>query len=201
MYLTQSLTVLFCGYRSLLEKTKAHCPKILASLLIPTFLLSPALHAAEANEFYALPRIGGLIIDTENIDDIQIVGVVVGLRISTALYIESELSASISGGDYIKSEENGSLAISTLSFYGAYRYVWNDTFYGKIKAGLAYNTFDYENVASSTIETSNDGYGAAGGVGIGYVYIVNAIPAMIELEYTTIDKNIDMITIGMTIPF
>jgi len=189
LFVTQKL--LFCRYTGL---------KLFKFLLILTLIYFPELQADDHN-VYSLPRIGGLVIGSNNIADVQIVGVVVGLRVDNALYLESELNTSVAGGEYFSAREKGQLNITNFNLYGVFRHVFNNRFYGKLKAGIAYNSLKYD--IANSLDVNNDGGGLNGaiGLGIGVVFSAQTNPFMFELEYAMIDKDIEMFTIGLTNPF
>ncbi|MFV2054902.1 MAG: outer membrane beta-barrel protein [Thiohalomonadales bacterium] len=173
----------------------------LLSLLFFSMLIFTQAIQADSHVFYSLARAGSFVIKSNDIEDIQVVGFVVGLRIDNALYLESEINTTISGGEYFSAGEKGQLNITNFSLYGVYRYVFNIKFYGKLKAGIAYNYLDYDK--SFNKETKNNSGEFSGGVGFGLGVVFSAFsnPFMVELEYTSIDKDINLITIGLTSPF
>ena len=51
------------------------------------------------------------------------------------------------------------------------------------------------------VNNDSDNFGGAVGAGLGVVFSAFTNPVMVELEYSIIDKNIEMFAIGMTTPF
>ncbi|MEM9382682.1 MAG: outer membrane beta-barrel protein [Planctomycetota bacterium] len=102
--------------------------------------------------------------------------------------VEVEVSASVDSADS-NSEVFGKLDVFTLGGYGVYRSP--GALYFKGKAGLIYQ---YLNVENRAISLEGDGIGLSVGVGGGY-RITNG--ASIELEYTVIERDIDLATLGV----
>lgn len=176
--------------------------RLLSFLCVSIFICTPELRADhDYNDLYLLPRLGSLVINSSNIENIQIVGVVAGLRVDNALYIETELNTYVSGGEYFSGSEKGRLRVSNLSLYGVYRYVFNKRYYGKLKTGIAYNSVKYEISNRTDVNNNSDDFNGAIGLGFGIVFSVFTNPHMVELEYARTAKNTEMFTIGTTIPF
>jgi len=170
-------------------------------LLLFSMLIFPTVLYSNEEKLYSLARVGGLIISSDSIENIQIVGLVIGLRVENALYLETELNTSVSGGEYLSIRGKGRLNISNFNLYGVYRYVFNKRFYGKLKAGMSYNSLEYNISSGIEFDSTESGYSTAAGIGIGVVYIVSTNPVMLELEFSIIDNDIKMFTLGMTSPF
>ncbi|MFV2058209.1 MAG: outer membrane beta-barrel protein [Thiohalomonadales bacterium] len=173
----------------------------LVFLLTVSALVFSANLKAESSELYALPIIGGLLFSTENIENIQIVGITVGYRFANAFYVETELNTSVSGGEFENTQEKGKLNFSNFNVYGVYRYVWNKRVYSKLKLGVAYKSLKYDTSNTVGVANDEDSFGAAAGLGVGLVFSPDKNPFMLEIDYAVIDKDISMITVGMTFPF
>jgi len=123
------------------------------------------------------------------------------MRVDNALYLETEINTSVSGGAYSINNDVGELKISNFSAFGAYRQVWSKRFYAKLKTGITYKTLQYRVLNNDNQDKKSEGLSASAGFGLGIVYYVANKPAMLELEYTAIDKEVELFTIGTTIPF
>ncbi|MFV2055651.1 MAG: outer membrane beta-barrel protein [Thiohalomonadales bacterium] len=150
---------------------------------------------------YHLSRLGMMSIGDSTASKQQVLGVVLGLRVGFAYYLEAELNLRVGGGEYDRDGEQRKYKISNLAIYGAYRYVMWPNYYLKLKAGLAY-THTAITGNDLTNEVTSNSTGAAGGVGLGMVFSANNHPVMLELEVTTIDQGDALLySLGITYPF
>jgi opacity protein-like surface antigen len=158
----------------------------MAVLAVAGLALAPAAQAADA---YAGVKAGFMLADTENQDAaFNIVGLFgtqlldLGPKAGT-LSAEGELSFTLIDGDLPNGND---WDVSTLGAYAVYRSAGD--MYLKAKAGLLWRDTNYD---SSFTELS---------MGIGGGWRINKNMAL-EVEYTTIDDNIDMFSVGVNFHF
>jgi opacity protein-like surface antigen len=145
--------------------------------------------AAQAADSYAGAKLGFMLPDTENQDNALNVGGLFGIQLQEfpdkygALSAEAELTFTLIDGDR---PGGGDWDATTLAGYAVYRSPGNT--YLKVKAGVLWRDTNYD---KSITELS---------VGVGGGFRINKSTA-IEIEYTTIDDNIDMLSVGVNFSF
>jgi hypothetical protein len=159
---------------------------LFALLAAAGFAFAPTANAADA---YAGVKAGFMLADTENQDAaLNIVGLFgaklldLGPKAGT-LSAEGELSFTLIDGDLPNGND---WDVSTLGAYAVYRSAGD--MYLKAKAGLLWVDTSYD---SSITELS---------MGIGGGWRINKNMSL-EVEYTTIDDNIDMFSAGVNFHF
>jgi len=171
---------------------------ILIANLFGFCLISSFVHA-DAGDQYGLAKIGAMSINKNNADPVLAIGGIYGIGLSPSFTFEAEFSASLGvGGEYVdENGDQGQYGIWTAAGYVAYRYVFNDTVYLKLKGGIV-----YENVKRSGLksDSTSTGVGLAGGGGLGFILDFGH-PVMLELEATATEKDIIFYSLGMTYPF
>ncbi len=159
---------------------------LLGPLAAAAFLLSPLAHAAG---MYAGAKAGFMLADTENQDTALNLGGVFGMTLADlgpktgTLSAEGELSFTLIDGDR---PGGGDWDVNTLGAYAVYRSAGD--MHLKAKAGLLWVDTNYGN---SVTELS---------VGVGGGWRISK-DMTLEVEYTTIDDNIDMFSIGVNFHF
>ncbi len=159
---------------------------LFALLAAAGFTLAPAANAADA---YAGAKAGFILADAANQDAALNIGGLFGVKLldlgakAGTLSAEGELSFTLIDGDLPNGND---WDVSTLGAYAVYRSA-GDT-YLKAKAGLLWLDTSYD---SSITELS---------IGIGGGWRISKDLAL-EVEYTTIDDNIDMFSVGVNFHF
>jgi len=172
-------------------------PILIANLLVLCLLSVNAY--ADAGDQYGLAKIGVMSINKNNADPVLALGGIYGIGLSPSFTFEAELSISLGvGGKYIDDNgDEGQYGIWTGAGYVAYRYVFNDTVYLKLKGGVVYENVERSGLKSKSTST---GVGLAGGAGLGFILDFGH-PVMLELEATATEKDIIFYSLGMTYPF
>lgn len=159
----------------------------LALLLAATLGLTSA--NALAAEMYAGAKAGFMIADVENQDTALNIGGLFGMRIHEfpdkygTLSAEGEITVTMLDADR---PGGGDWDVDTLAAYAVYRSP-GDTFL-KVKGGVMWLDTNY---ASSITELSM-------GIGVGFRM---GKTTTLEVEYTTVDDNIDMFSVGVNFKF
>jgi hypothetical protein len=158
---------------------------------------------AERGDQYLLPKVGAMVIDLNEADPLLSAGIMYGLGLTNRISLEAEVNYGFSGGEYdVRGDAEGTVAESgdyriwTAAGYGVYRWPIVETVYLKGKLGAL-----YENVVRSSdfrAERTDDDFGAAGGVGIGFFMWRKFT---LELEATVIDQDIIFYSVGTHIKF
>ena len=149
------------------------------ALMVSCFFFSPA---AVAEGWYFGVKGGPVVLDLPSLDDPVNAGIIVGHDWGVALGdvgIEAEASTTVANG---KNDESG-VDIKTGGLFAAVRTA------GPIylKGRLGYAVYDFTGVSDDS--EGNFAYGLAFGVSVGIVQF--------ELEYTKIDSDVNMISLGV----
>ena len=153
--------------------------------------------SADGGDQYALAKIGSLRINKNNADPLIAAGFIYGIGISRSFTFEGEATVSLSGGEYKIEGDEGTYKMWTAATYLAYRYVFSDFVYLKLKGGVVYESVQRDGRTNST----STGVGGAGGGGLGFILPFRHHPVMVELEATATEKDIIFYSLGMTYPF
>lgn len=160
--------------------------RLLALLAAAGFALAPAANAADA---YAGVKAGFMLADADNQDAALNIAGLFGVKLldlgakAGTLSAEGELGVTLIDGDLPNGKD---WDVSTLGAYAVYRSAGD--LYLKAKAGLLWVDASY---GRSITELST---GIGGGWRIGK-------DLALEVEYTTIDDNIDMFSVGVNFHF
>lgn len=173
--------------------------------IVPNVLLACVLAIntawCDSGDQYALFKVGSMFIDKNGANNLTAIGGIYGVGLSPAFTVEGEFSVGLDGGEYAQdtSGDSGQYKIYTLAAYLAYRYVFNESIYAKLKGGFAYE--NVKNLVDGKDSTVKDGFGAVGGLGLGLVLKLENKPVMVELELTQIEEDVLFLTLGATYPF
>ena len=166
-------------------------------LIVWLSLFSSNMVYADTGDQYALAKVGSLRIAKNNADPLIAAGFIYGVGMSRSLTFEGEATVSLSGGEYKIEGDEGNYSMWTAATYIAYRYVFSDFIYLKLKGGIVYESVKREGRTNST----STGVGGAGGGGLGFILPLSHHPVMFELEATATEKDIIFYSLGMTYPF
>lgn len=146
---------------------------------------------AEWGEQYVMGKAGIMAVNINNANPLVSLGVLYGFGLTANVSTELELNASLTGGEYAGENDKGKFNIWTVAAYGVHRLALSQEFYLKTKVGVLYGSFDRD--SQLIRQNSADGFGAAGGFGIG---MIAGSVLTIELEATFIDRDVYFYSLG-----
>ena len=171
--------------------------------LISIFALAGTAQFVQADEGdkYVGVKTGIMSIDVYGIDDITALGFLVGFGLTPEVSLEGELNIGISGGEIDTGVIiiDGEFDIWTLAAYAVYRHPINDTISLKGKAGLLYESveFDMDTILGSLSGDDTD-FGVSFGAGA-TIKVTDLLS--VDVEYTIIETDVDYLSAGLNYKF
>lgn len=186
------------------------CSVVRTTSLITLFfclsVISNMSHA-DAGDQYLLPKVGSMSVDLNNANALSSIGLLYGYGINPEWTVEGELNSGVSGGEYDRvlgsgTRLEGEYTVWTLAGYAVYRYPVIESVFLKAKLGVLYENIERDGTQTigSTIQVDDNnskGFGAAGGIGIGFL----VKRTILELEITGIDEDIIYYSLGINFTF
>jgi len=168
----------------------------LIALFAVCFLVASNAQAA-MSQFYAGGKIGLMLVDATGFDDAVSIGVVAGKPVTEiqlgTIAVEGELTTTVAGGDVSAFGFSGDWDVTTVAAYGVYRSYGEYFFKGK--AGLLYEDVDVDFAGSND---SDSDLGLSLGIGGGWNL---SEKANLELEYTIIESDLGLLSLGFNMNF
>lgn len=172
-------------------------------VLIALFVSVGTLQLAHADEgdVYVGAKMGTMMIDASNIDDITAMGFLLGVGVTPEVSVEGEFNTRVSGGDVDGGLVviDGDVDIWTLGAYVVYRHpiIDNVSLKGKVGFILEYVSEDIDTILGTYSDDSVDfGNSVGAGVTVGITDVLSA-----EAEYTIIEADVDYLSVGLNYKF
>ncbi len=171
--------------------------KVLLSAVVATSLLSGVAYAAPVGPYLGA-KVGSYMVDDSdvNFDDGTSFGVYGGYDFGSGLSVEAEYNTSSGNDVSYQGVVVGDYDISNFGIYGAYRF-YPSLYNGlslKAKIGLISEKVDV-NSKNGFYSESNSDTGLSFGVGAGLALTPQV---SIEGEYTVIEQDVDLLSLGLT---
>lgn len=177
--------------------------KLFLIVLIALFVSVGTLQLAHADQGdkYIGVKMGTMMIDASNIDDITAMGFLLGVGVTPEVSVEGEFNIGVSGGDVDGGVVviDGEVYIWTLGAYVVYRHpiLDNVSLKGKVGFLIEYVSEDIDTIFGRYSDDSFDlGNSVGAGVTVGITDVLSA-----EVEYTIIEADVDYLSVGLNYKF
>jgi opacity protein-like surface antigen len=173
--------------------------KVLLSAVVAASLLSGVAYAAPVGPYLGA-KVGSYMVDdsesNKKYDDGTSFGVYGGYDFGSGLSVELEYNTSSGNDISVKNVKIGEYDFSNFGVYGAYRF-YPSLYKGlslKAKIGVISEDID-KNYSFGVASESNSDTGLSFGVGAGFAITPQV---SIEGEYTVIEQDVDLLSLGLT---
>ena len=162
-----------------------------------TFFAGAGKATAGEGDVYGGVKAGLAFVDADvDVDDLMMIGFLLGLGITPEISLEGELNVSVAGGDFDIGPFSGEADIWTVAGYAAYRAPLSEEAFLKAKIGLLFE--DVELSVSGWPSESDTEFNLSAGIGAG-VYFNEQLFG--EVEFTIIEEDVTYLSLGLNYIF
>jgi len=168
--------------------------RILAVTLLVACLLSPQSADAQGSRFHGVVKSGAMLTSLDGMGTPINAGLMVGYQLFEGgpYYIDAEFSTSVIKGDVDLGGSSADWGVQTIALFGTYQSQGKT--YWKVRMGVLNENVT---ISASGIGISGSDTGMSIGLGAGHTFGFGRL----EVEYMTVEQDIDYLGFGFVIPF